>query len=67
MFLGQINLRNVQSMFSLSFIIYITSMYIMGDPVSMKSFNFDGLGHCLIKRIYICSGNSESTVKNIKV
>lgn len=68
MFPGQINSRNAQSMFSLIFIICITGMgYILGNPVSVKSSNFDGFVHCIIKLIYVFSVNPQSTVKNIEV
>lgn len=67
MFPGQIDSRNAQSMFSLIFIICITSMgSILGNPVSVKSSNFDGFVHCIIKLIYIFSVNPQSTVKNIE-
>lgn len=65
---GQINSRNAQSMFPLIFIICITSMeYIQGNPVSVKSSNFDGFVLCIIKLIYIFSVKPQSTVKNMEV
>ena len=37
-------------MFSLISTLYFTSMeYILGTPISIKSFNFDSCVHCLIK------------------